>query len=84
MHKHLFATGEGKVSELTPAAIYEIFIDLCKERLHLVISFDGGDSKDIAHLLRKHKAIRSACTEINFRVSVFFVPTNSIKLIVFR
>ena len=71
VHKHLFATGERKVlSELTPAAIYDIFIDLCKERLHLVISFNSGDSKDISILFRKHKSVLSSCIEINFRVSI--------------
>ena len=41
---------------------------MCKQRLHLVISFNSGESQDISILFRKHKSIFSSCIEINFRV----------------
>lgn len=69
VHKYLFAKEEGKVNELTPAAIYQIFIDLCKEKLHVVISFNVGEGSRISKIFRKHKSIMSVSTEVNFRVS---------------
>ena len=68
------------MSELTPAAIYEIFIDLCKQRLHLVISFNSGESQDISILFRKHKSIFSSCIEINFRVREQRIPCKRVRI----
>ena len=67
MHHHLQASGE-KITEMTPAAIYEIFIDLCRARLHLVIACTIGQQFAYSEIFRRHTSILSGAVQINFRV----------------
>lgn len=56
------------ISELTPSAIYEIFIELCREKLHLVISFNARDSYQVSSLLRTYRSLLTSSVQIVFRV----------------
>jgi hypothetical protein len=56
-----------KVSELTPTALYEIFVELCRTKLHIVISYNTQDEK-MLKLLRKHKAILNASVQCILKV----------------
>ena len=71
VHHHLQAAGE-KITEMTPAAIYEIFIDLCRARLHLVIACTLGEQFSYSEIFRKHTSILSGSVQINFRVNSIF------------
>jgi len=67
--------GGGKVSELTPAALYEIFVELCRSKLHIIISYDAKDEK-IIKMLRKHKAILNSAVHCRLKVGPFdFIQT---------
>jgi len=67
VHHHLQASGE-KITEMTPAAIYEIFIDLCRARLHLVIACTNAQQFSYSEIFRRHTSILSGAVQINFRV----------------
>ena len=68
VHRHLQASGE-KITQMTPAAIYDIFIDLCRARLHLLISCTTGENFVSSKIFRKHKSLLCGAVQINFRVS---------------
>ena len=68
VHKHLMEVGGGKVSELTPTALYEIFIELCRTKLHIIISYNIQD-ENMLKLIRKHKAILNASVQCILKVS---------------
>ena len=59
--------GGGKVSELTPTALYEIFVELCRTKLHIIISYNTLDER-MLKLLRKHKAILNASVHCILKV----------------
>jgi hypothetical protein len=68
VHKHLMEVGGGKVSELTPTALYEIFIELCRTKLHIIISYNTQDEA-MLKLLRKHKAVLNASVQCILKVT---------------
>jgi hypothetical protein len=59
--------GGGKVSELTPTALYEIFVELCRTKLHIIISYNTQD-ESMLQLIRKHKAILNASVQCILKV----------------
>ena len=36
----------GKVSEMTPSALYEIFIDISRVKIHVIINYDHNDENN--------------------------------------
>ena len=67
VHKHLMEMGGGIVSELTPTALYEIFVQLCRTKLHMIISYNTLDEK-MLKILRKHKAILNSSVHCILKV----------------
>ncbi len=70
VHKHLMKEGGGKVSEMTPSALYEIFIEISRSKLHIVITYNYNHPQ-IGRMLRKHKSILNEATQLNLKVNIF-------------
>ena len=72
VHKHLMQKEGGKLSEMTPSELYEIFVEISRVKFHIILTFnhDDGPAK---RLLRKHKSILNAATQINLRVSQYII-----------
>ena len=68
VHKHLMQKEGGKLSEMTPSELYEIFVEISRVKFHIILTFNHEDSQ-AKRLLRKHKSILNAATQINLRVS---------------
>ena len=68
--------GGGKVSELTPTALYEIFVELCRTKLHIIISYNY-QNEEMLKLLRKHKAILNASVHCILKVQSKFHSDSS-------
>jgi len=77
--------GGGKVSELTPTALYEIFVELCRTKLHIIISYNTQD-ESMLQLIRKHKAILNASVQCILKVgdNEFFIESTKNRFILSR
>ena len=67
VHKYLMQKEGGKLSEMTPSELYEIFVDISRQKFHIILTFNH-DNVDAKRLLRKHKSILNSATQINLRV----------------
>jgi hypothetical protein len=66
VHKYLMREGGGKVSELTPSALYEIFIEISRTKMHLIVSYNY-DNEGARRMLRMHKSILDESTQLNLK-----------------
>ena len=66
VHKYLMKVEGGKVSEMTPSALYEIFIDISRVKIHVIINYDHND-EDAKRMLRMHKSIFTESTQLNLK-----------------
>ncbi len=41
---------------MTPTALYEIFVTICKRKLHVIISYDAERDEEVS-LLKKHSCL---------------------------
>ena len=56
----------GKLSEKTPSELYEIFVEISKVKIHVLLNYNY-DNKKAIKMLRTHKSILSNATIINLR-----------------
>ncbi len=57
VHQHLLSASQrGIISELTPSALYELFVSICKRRLHLIIGYDGDNPAEL-QILRENDCL---------------------------
>ncbi len=57
VHQHLLnASKGGIISELTPSALYDLFVSICKRRLHIIIAYDG-DKQDELKLIKEYDCL---------------------------
>ncbi|KAF7258254.1 hypothetical protein EG68_04624 [Paragonimus skrjabini miyazakii] len=55
------ATGSGKMADLSPLALYALFVDRCREKLHVVMAFSPiGEA--FRNRLRQFPALINCCT----------------------
>lgn len=66
VHKHLMKQEGGKLSEKTPAELYEIFVEISRVKIHVLLTYNY-DEEPAKKLLRQHKSILTAATIINLR-----------------
>lgn len=66
VHKFLMKREGGKLSEKTPSELYEIFVEISKVKIHVLLNYNY-DNKKAIKMLRTHKSILSNATIINLR-----------------
>ena len=66
VHKYLMKIEGGKVSEMTPSALYEIFIEISRVKIHIIINYNYND-ENAKRMLRMHKSILTEATQLNLR-----------------
>lgn len=57
----------GRVSEMTPSALYELFVEIARVKLHLLVSYNHDDD-EAKRMIRMHKSITNESTHINLKV----------------
>jgi len=60
--------------ELTPTALYEAFVQACKKKLHLLISYDGGKRDELDLLISNDCLTKNA-----FHLVVPRWPTDALR-----
>ncbi|VDQ15233.1 unnamed protein product [Trichobilharzia regenti] len=64
----LEASGQSKSADLSPLALYALFVDRCREKLHVVMAFSPiGEA--FRNRLRQFPALINCCTIDWFQVS---------------
>ena len=66
VHKYLMKMEGGKVSEMTPSALYEIFIEISRVKIHIIINYNHND-ENAKRMLRMHKSILTESTQLNLK-----------------
>ena len=68
VHQHLLRKStSGIISELSPDSMYEIFVSICKEKLHVVISYNA-ENESVAKVFRKHPVLVKNAVHIAVKV----------------
>ena len=65
-------SGTGVITELTPAALYEIFISICKRKLHVILCYDEGD-RHALELFRERPCLIDTSVHFILRVKQQFI-----------
>ncbi len=48
VHQHLLKSSQsGIINELTPSALYNLFVSICKRRLHIIMAYDGDNHSEL-------------------------------------
>lgn len=70
VHHHLLReSSSGIVSELSSEAMYEMFVSFCRQKLHVVVSYNAGN-QSVAEMFRSHPLlIKNAAVHIAVKVS---------------
>ena len=61
----------GKLSEMTPSELYEIFVDISRVKFHVILTYNYDDTA-ATRVLRTHKSVFSTATQINLKVQNTF------------
>ena len=61
-------SGNTIVTEVTPTALYERFIKICREKLHILISYNNGDLR-AEKIFQKYPIIVESTVHVIFKVS---------------
>ena len=64
----------GIISELTPSALYDLFVTICKRRLHLIVAYDGDSEQELA-LIRDNPCL----TKSSLHLVVQKWPVDALK-----